>query len=613
MKPFAFLKGIPALLLLIIFSDVSRGQDNFPGWAEGIVWYQIFPERFANGDTLNDPKADKVFLKEQRKPDNWKINKWTGNWFEMSDWEKQLGGNVRDHMFQRRYGGDLQGIIDHLDYLKDLGIGAIYLNPVFESVSLHKYDATIYHHIDRDFGPAREFNTQNEKLEDASTWLWSPADSLFLKLVEEVHNRGMKIIIDGVFNHVGTEFPAFKDIKEKGKESKYYNWFMVTNDDDPSTPEDELDYKGWWNNRSMPEFNRDKKDLNAGPKQYIFTITQRWMDPNKDGDPSDGIDGWRLDVARDVPLGFWKDWSKLVKHLNMNAIIIGELWELSPDFISDEGIFDALMNYNFAFAINDFFIADKTKIKAEDFIDRLKEIDETYPEKYLTLLQNLIDSHDTDRLSSLIANPDRRFDRDGNEGNKKYNPGKPSKDDYEKQKLIAAFQMTYRGAPMIYYGTEAGMWGADDPHDRKPMVWDELKYDDEVITPASGFKRGFGIYKVEQNKDLLEYYKKVIAIRNSNSALKKGDLKFLYSNSKKSSFAFRRVNENNVIVAAFNIGSKEDKFELNIGSGSYTFEELLTGERGSSTGGKGEKAFLNVELPPNSVKIFSVYRQESQN
>src|SRR5690606_24634560 len=142
--------------------------------------------------------------------------------------------------------------------------------------------------------------------------------------------------------------------------------------------------------------------------------------------PSDGIDGWRLDVARDVPLGFWRDWSSLVKHYNKDAIIIGELWELSPDFISKGGVFDALMNYNFAFAVNNFFIADKSRIDVSDFIDKLKEIDKTYPEENLNVLQNLIDSHDTDRLSSMIANSDRQFDRDANEGNRKYNPAKPS-------------------------------------------------------------------------------------------------------------------------------------------------------------------------------------------
>ena len=186
------------------------------------------------------------------------------------------------------------------------------------------------------------------------------------------------------------------------------------------------------------------------------------------------------------------------------------MWEFSPDFVSGKGPFDALMNYNFAFAVNDFFIADKNKISVDEFIDRLKKIDETYDSENLFVLQNLLSSHDTERLSSMIKNPDRKYDHDANENNPNYNPGKPTNEDFEKQKLIAAFQMIYRGAPMIYYGDEVGMWGADDPHDRKPMIWDDLKYDDEIINENSGFKTGFGTYTVEQNKDLLKFYKEII-------------------------------------------------------------------------------------------------------
>ena len=140
-----------------------------------------------------------------------------------------------------------------------------------------------------------------------------------------------------------------------------------------------------------------------------------------------------------------------------------------------------------------FLLLIKTKISVDEFIQRLQKIDETYPYQNLFVLQNLLSSHDTERLSSLIQNPDRKYEHDANEGNANYKPGKPGAEIYEKQKLIAAFQILYRGAPMIYYGDEVGMWGADDPHDRKPMIWDDLVYDNEVIDESSGFKIGFGI------------------------------------------------------------------------------------------------------------------------
>jgi glycosidase len=553
------------LLLVVISISNFPQKEKVPLWAKGVVWYQIFPERFANGDTSNDPEAEKVFINNKNTPEHWTVTKWTSNWFAHSDWDRKTGEKNNHHYYERRYGGDIQGIIDRLDYLKDLGVGAIYLNPVFEAISLHKYDGSSFHHIDVNFGPdpVGDRKIMNSEIPDnPDTWQWTEADKLFLKLIDEVHNRGMKIIIDGVFNHTGVQFWAFQDmVKYQGK-SKYKDWYIIDSYDDPVTQENEFDYKGWWGTKSLPEFNRTKDDLWEGPKQYIFHLTQKWMDPNDDGDPSDGIDGWRLDVAREVPIGFWKQWRSIAKNLNPNSIIVGELWELSPDFISDEGAFDALMNYNFAFAVNDFFIADKNKISVDEFIQRLQKIDETYPYQNLFVLQNLLSSHDTERLSSMIKNPDRKYEHDANEGNANYNPGKPGAEIYEKQKLIAAFQILYRGAPMIYYGDEVGMWGADDPHDRKPMIWDDLVYDNEVIDESSGFKIGFGSYSVEQNKDLLKFYKELIAIRNNNVELKTGIVKFIYSDNEKLTFAFQSVLADKKIICAFNLGEIEASIPL---------------------------------------------------
>ncbi len=597
------------LFLSVIFCTMAVAQNKVPDWAKGIVWYQIFPERFENGDKQNDPDVSKVFINAERKPENWEIKKWSSNWFEQSLWEKKLGGNVRDHMYDRRYGGDIQGIINRLDYIKELGAGAIYLNPVFEAVSLHKYDGSTYHHIDINFGPDPEGDKkiiESETPDDPSTWKFTSADSLFFKLVDEVHKRGMKIIIDGVFNHVGIQFWAFQDVITKQSDSRYRDWFIISSFDDPSTKESEFNYKGWWNIASLPEFNRTENDLHDGPKQYIYHATQRWMDPNNDGDCSDGIDGWRLDVARDVPLGFWRGWNKLVKSTNPDAVIIGELWELSPDFISENGVFDALMNYSFAFAVNDFFIADKKSISTSEFIKKLKEIDKNYPAENLDVLQNLIGSHDTERLSSMIYNPDRGFDRDANEGNNNYNPSKPTNEVFEKQKLILAFQMLYKGAPMIYHGDEIGMWGADDPHCRKPMVWDNIKYDDEIINEASGFKKGFGSYSVKPDNNLKEYYKKLLNIRNSHSSIKHGDLNFLYSNDEKRSFAFERKLNDEKIISVFNLGKEVVNFSIPLDIKKASYIDLISGAEGMTEGSVTD-AVLNVSINSNSVQVYKIY------
>jgi len=554
----------PAIVFLLLLTASLYAQ--VPEWSKGVVWYQIFPERFCNGDTNNDPTADKVYINDKHKqPKGWKITPWTSNWFEESSWEDKMGGEFSHSLGFRRYGGDLQGIINKLDYLKTMGIVAIYLNPIFEAVSMHKYDGSSYHHVDVNFGPdpvGDKALMDSETPDKPETWTVTSADKLFFKLLEEAHKRNIKVVIDGVFNHTGVQFWAFQDIVKKGKASPYFDWYQIKQLDDPATPQNEFDYKGWWNTKSLPEFNRTKENLHEGVKKYIFAATKKWLDPNGDGDPSDGVDGWRLDVAREVPLGFWTEWHALVKSTNPQAIIIGELWELSPDFIGEHGVFDALMNYNFAYAINDFFIAKQKQISSETLVTKLKEIDATYPEQNLYALQNLIDSHDTERLISIIANPDRQFEHDGNENNTDYNPGKPSSEDYETQKLILAFQMTYRGSPMIYYGDEVGMWGADDPHDRKPMVWDELSYQDEVVTALSGFRTGYGKYKVQPNKDLLAYYKKMIAIHNYSPALRYGTVQFLPVHENKHVFGFIRQYKDDKILVLFNLSNRTEIFDF---------------------------------------------------
>jgi len=599
-------------LLIIFFLFIAAQGSLFaqvPEWAKGVVWYQIFPERFANGDQTNDPEPEKVFINADSIPNGWKIKNWTSNWFSQDEWEKNLGGNLKDHLYERRYGGDLQGIIDHLDYLKELGVGAIYLNPVFEAASLHKYDGSTFHHIDVNFGPDPNGDRElinSEIPDDPSSWKWTEADKLFLKLIDEVHNRNMKIIIDGVFNHTGVQFWAFQDILKYGEISKYKDWFRIERFDNPATAHNEFSYKGWWGTKSLPEFNKDETDLQRGPKQYIYNSTNRWMDPNNDSDPSDGIDGWRLDVARELPIGFWNDWRRLVKLLNKDAIIVGELWELSPDFVSEDGPFDALMNYNFAFAVNDFFIAEKTAISAEEFVNKLNEVNVTYPLENLLVLQNLMDSHDTDRLSSMIKNPGRRYDRDANEGNRNYNPGKPTEEEYNNQKLILAFQVTYLGAPMIYYGDEVGMWGADDPHDRKPMVWDEMIYDDEIIDEISGFGTGYGEYEVSQNKYLLNWYKKLLSIRNKSNALKKGEQRFLYVSTDSRSFAFERKLNEEIMIVVFNLSEDSESIEIPLKKKRIIFTELITDEKGSA-GGSDDGAELLINIPGNAVRIYKIF------
>lgn len=565
-----------SLFLFLIIPSFTYCQVVVPEWAKDAVWYQIFPERFRNGDSRNDPTVEDLEFKADR---GWRISPWTSDWYKLQPWEERHDPDFFDNVFERRYGGDLQGVLDKLDYLRDLGITAIYCNPVFDAISLHKYDASTYHHIDHTFGtdPRGDLSVVKSETDDPSSWKWTSADLLFLKLIKESHRRGIKVVIDGVFNHCGTRFWAFQDIVKNQERSRYADWFDVRQWDDPATPKNEFTYKGWWDVKELPEF-REGGDGFAKPVwDYFFNITSRWMDPNGDGDPEDGIDGWRLDVANDVSHKFWKSWRRLVKSLNPDAYIVGEIWDDASTWLAGDE-FDAVMNYRFARAVVRFFIdTDSRKYAPTEFDRELSEIRKQYPHDVNYVLQNLIDSHDTDRLPSMIMNPNRKYDdQNGLRNNREYDVSKPTPAAQRLQKLVVLFQMCYLGAPMIYYGSEAGMWGADDPDDRKPMVWPDLTYENERSHPVPGKSRTND--EVKFDIPLFEYYKKIVAVRNSNAALRRGDFTTLLVDDTRHIYAFRRKAENNEVVVVLNNSPTRHVLELPLDENSRWRDEL-TGKR----------------------------------
>ena len=223
-------------------TNQPKNQPEFvPEWAKGIVWYQIFPERFRNGDPKNDPTNDDIqgAYPHGHNP-QWQIHPWTADWYAQQPYEQHTGEPIWTHLQRRRYGGDLQGILNSLDYLADLGVGAIYLNPVFTSPSLHKYDGATYHHIDPTLGPDPAGDRAliaTETPDDPSTWVWTSADKLLLELITAVHQRNMHIIIDGVFNHMGLNSWAFQDVVKNRQASPYKDWFKIKSWGDPATGE----------------------------------------------------------------------------------------------------------------------------------------------------------------------------------------------------------------------------------------------------------------------------------------------------------------------------------------------------------------------------------------
>ena len=572
--------GLTIFLISSIIGESQQTPDDYPLWVRDAIFYQIFPERFRNGDASNDPDLKSLvgsYPHDIKSP--WQISPWTSDWYKLQPWEQANGKGFGYNAQRRRYGGDLQGIIEKLNYLQNLGINAIYLNPVFESPSLHKYDAATYIHIDDNFGPNPALDKKIVKSEnplDPKTWQWTTADSLFLKLLNNCHQKGIRVIIDGVFNHVGIRHWAFLDVKEKGKDSQFKDWFTIKSWDDTETPQDEFDYVCWGNAKELPELKEDENGLIAPIRQHIFDVMQRWMDPNNDGDPSDGIDGWRLDVAEKVNHNFWKAFRHKAKSINPESYITAELfwddWENNklmdpaPWLQGDE--FDGTMNYRWAAVLTNYFIDKKNKITTSMFLDKLDELNNQLPDSIQYLLLNLMDSHDTDRLASNIVNPDLFYDKMISiHDNPYYDVRKPNTNEWQELRLIALFQMTYPGAPMIYYGTEAGMWGADDPDERKPMIWDDFVYEDEI---ANISKTPRPQDTVSFDKALFSYYKKLIEIRKEEIVLRRGSFTPVFCDDAKDVFAFSRNYENQEIIVVINNSNLEQNVILNqIVSGSW--------------------------------------------
>jgi glycosidase len=426
--------------------------------------------------------------------------------------------------------------------------------------------------------------------------------------MQECHKRNIKIIIDGVFNHVGTTFWAFQDVIEKQENSKYKDWFVIKQWDDPLTSENEFDYECWAGAKSLPEFKEDENGLVEPVKKHVYAIVQRWMDPNQDGDPSDGIDGWRLDVAEKVNIKFWKEFRIWVKSINPDAYITGELWW--EDWQNNEMVnaalwlqgdaFDAVMNYRFANAVKEFVIDVKNKISANAFIDSLNSYMNDYPIDNVYVLQNLMDSHDVDRLSSQIVNPDNWYDHDANPGqNPDYNVRKPNDEELVIQQLIIGIQMTLPGAPMVYYGDEAGMWGGDDPDCRKPMVWQDLNYEPEVSHP---FNKPRPKDDVIFNQILFDWYKKLISIRKDNPVLALGDINFFLIDDENEILGYERAFGDDKIIVILNNQNKitDCKLDLNkLLPGENTLQELIEGKEFKSTNG-----IIELSLEPYQIMIL---------
>jgi cyclomaltodextrinase len=345
----------------------------------------------------------------------------------------------------------------------------------------------------------------------------------------------------------------------------------------------------------------------TGPKSYIFEATRRWMRPH--GKASEGVDGWRLDVAEERPFKFWADWNTLVRKLNPDAYTTAEIWKPAAGLIKGGG-FSAAMNYNaFAIPVKGFLI-DKivTPSRFAQLMDnRRKEL----PDGSTPVMQNLVDSHDTDRMASMIVNgegtvyptPDDIVYNKNNDlrYSQTYQIRKPNDRERNIQRLIVLFQMCYVGAPMIYYGDEAGMWGAFDPDDRMPMVWSDLQYDRQTIDPR-GKKRQPDEVKFDQ--ELFKFYKNAIALRRQHDALNHGEFSILATDDAHQVMVMSRRSEKESLVVALNRGDEEAHVEFE-GGGKRLVPIFVTQGDLDAVKVQSTETGVGITLPGMTGAVFA--------
>ncbi|MDF1698516.1 MAG: glycoside hydrolase family 13 protein [Saprospiraceae bacterium] len=553
---------------------------NHPAkWSEEAIWYQIFVERFRNGDKNNDPTIKNMEGSWfDPFPETWSPTDWGHDWYSQEDWAVSTGLEFYRTVQMRRYGGDFQGVLDKVPYLKELGITAIYFNPINDAPSLHKFDARNYRHADVNFGPDPLGDVEiinSEIPEDPTTWKLTAADKQFFDLVDELHANDIKVVVDFSWNHTGKEFWAFKDVVENQEKSNYKDWYEIKSFDDPSTPENEFEYDGWLGVATLPDIKKIREtqkrpghpyegNMVEAPKQHIFNVAKKWMDPNGDGDTSDGIDGMRLDVAEHVPLGFWRDFRKHVRSINPDFYLVGENWWTSwPDTLMDPkpwvkgDIFDAVMHYQWYKPARSYFHLSEKNQNPEKFAFSMDSVFNSYPDYTKKAMMNLGASHDSPRMATSLANRTKYKYNANPKANGLYNIGPPLDSDYNLMKLFLFHQFTWIGSPHIWMGDEIGMFGGDDPDNRKPLVWEDIAYD---LEKNPSFTEIEYTHKPKVRKDIHDTYKQLASLRKNNRTLIHGSYRF--QNIGNSLLAYERTTDDESFLVILNTSNIKKKVNI---------------------------------------------------
>jgi len=472
-----------------------------PDWVRDAVFYQIFPDRFARSSRV--PKAS-----------------------NLQPW----GAPPTGHAYQ---GGDLLGVVEHLDYLADLGINAIYFNPIFQSGSNHRYHTHDYYQVDPMLG----------------------GNAALRELLDAAHARGIRVVLDGVFNHASRGFFQFHDLLENGPESAYTDWFHV--EEWPLRPYGggKANYAAWWGNRALPKLNTGTPAV----RRFIWDVARYWIDF--------GIDGWRLDVPQEIDDDeFWREFRRVVKAANPDAYIVGEIWGEAERWLQGDQ-FDAVMNYGVSRAALGLFAAETldreyrpggfklTPLRGRAFSHQIERLLALYPEAITQAQLNLLDSHDTARFVNQAGG------------------------DGDALRLSLLLLMALPGAPCVYYGTEVGMTGGPDPDCRRAFPWHD----------ESSWDRG-----------LLDFTRRAIALRKAHPALRRGRFETLYAHE--DVVIFGRQTAGDAAVIAFNAGRETQNITCAVDD--YLPDGALTDVWAGLPARVSHGTLRHLALPPRSGAVF---------
>ena len=476
-----------------------------PEWVRDAVFYQIFPDRFARSVAVPKPR-------------------------HLDEW----GAAPTYHGYQ---GGDLIGVVEHLDYLQDLGINAIYFTPVFQSASNHRYHTHDYEKVDPMLG----------------------GNAALRRLVDEAHSRGIRVVLDGVFNHASRGFFQFHDIMENGPNSAYLDWFHISGFPLNAYDMDKKpNYGAWWGLPALPKFNTGSPEV----REFLWNVGREWIDF--------GIDGWRLDVPDEInDDSFWREFRRRVKAGNPDAYIVGEVWTDAVRWLKGD-MWDAVMNYPLTRACIAYFIGtevDENELRqtslyppgppgGQAFGKAIERLIGLYAPATTAVMLNLLGSHDMPRFLTLA-----RADRSA-------------------LRLATVFQMTYPGAPSIYYGDEIGMQGGHDPANRGAFPWHRT---------------------ATWDTELLHEYQRLIALRRARPALRRGTYKIVAAAAEL--FAHARQLGDETLIVVFNTARSSSRIELNVNglvAEGTVMEDVWTRQGGRVEGGK-----FRIELAPRSSLILA--------